>query len=136
MTPDWVLRGLGLTIAAVEALQQQGLDDRQVLECLKKEAKRRARLLLREHHPDRGGDVQKFKVVNEVFQKLDRLKIRAPEPEPKVRVSVTYYPPQHPQGTCTTATTTTRYYRGVSTQETTHSGLNRKAQRVVFMRPK
>lgn len=81
------MRDLGLTIEAHAAIRTAPTLEQAVarLVTLKAEARRRFHKLALELHPDRTSDtnkVERFKVLAQVMDQLDRMKVEQPTPRP------------------------------------------------------
>jgi len=117
----WALEVLGLT--RLEQFQGTVAD-------LKRQAKKKGRALLGKYHPDRpSGDIERFKAINTVLQKLDEIV----ESKPQIRVSVTFYPPQYPQGPSTTVRTS---YFDNQVHSVKSTGIQYDSRKVVPMKPR
>ena len=106
MNQQEFLRRLGVTMDAIQAVRRapnaQAAAER--LDALKDEARRRYRKLVFELHPDRGGDPESFKLLTQVYEEVQKLRVQPQQTRPVFRRVIVNIPA--PTATTTSATTT------------------------------
>lgn len=72
----------GIDIVARLQLCRTGEEKAEAFEAARAEAKIYHRRLALEHHPDRGGDVEKLKIINAAWTRLQNIELRPHPPQP------------------------------------------------------
>jgi len=89
-----VLRNLELPLDSFAPIQQCGNFEiaSQKLDALKLQVKSRKRSLAKKYHPDiKGGSAEKMKLVNQMADLIEGIKLQPPRPVPRFRTIVRVY---------------------------------------------
>ena len=88
--------------ATPRAIQTAAAGGESALAALKKHVRLRYHELMREHHPDVGGDIERAKALNIAHEEIQAIQIM-PRPEPRQNIIIVYGGPLY-SDTSTTAT--------------------------------